>query len=188
MALDATQVRVAGTGGLYKGPLGQAEPADSVVALDAAFLNLGYFSADGAVMGFSDTVNNTFAWQSAALVRTSRTETLTTLAFNPIQSRGSVLEAFHSGSQITEITPGSEYRMPIAPAIADPASWVFDAIDGGLHYRYYIPNGEITERGDVMHLNGEPIGYPMTMTFYPDATGFLVYLLSDDGALGDDIT
>ncbi len=189
MSLNAAEVRVAGTGALYKAPLGTAEPATSIVALAADYENLGYMSSDGLGMSFEDSVNNTFAWQNAALVRTSRTETLTKLTFTPIQTRGSVLEAFHSGSQITEpISESGEYRMPIAPAIADPSTWVFDAIDGGIHMRYWIPNGEVTERGELMHVNGEPIGYPMTMTFYPDSSGFLAYLLSNDAAMEEGVT
>lgn len=185
MALNAAEVVVAGTGGLYKGPLGQAKPATSVAALDAAFLNLGYFSADGVAISFEDSVQNHFAWQNSALVRTSRTETLTKLAFQPIQTRGSILEAFHAGSQVA--VNGAEWELAIKPAISDRATWVFDAIDGANHYRWYIPNGEITERGDLMHVAGEPVGYPMTMTFYPDATGTLAYLLSNDTAVALDI-
>ncbi len=187
MTLNAAEVRVAGTGALYKAPLGEAEPANSTAVLAANFEHLGYVSSDGVEMSFEDSVNNTFAWQNSALVRTSRTETLTKMTFTFLQTRGSVLEAFHSGSEITEPATG-EYRLPIAPAVADPSTWIFDAIDGGIHMRYYIPNGEITERGSLMHVNGEPIGYPMTMTFYPDSSGNLAYLLSNDAAMAEGVT
>lgn len=183
MALVASEVLVAGTGALYKGPLGTAEPATSVATVDPAFEHLGYFSADGVPISFEDSTDNTVAWQNAQVVRSTRTETLTKLTFTPIQTRGSVLEAFHAGSTMTEPTTGN-FRLPVAPAVADPSTWVFDAVDGPKHLRYYIPNGEITERGEIMHANGTPIGYPMTMTFYPDDSGFLFYLLSDVAAMG----
>lgn len=186
MAQIASEVFVAGKGGLYKAPLGTAKPADSTVVLDAAYKNLGYFSSDGVGISFEDSVQNIFAWQGAALVRTVRTETLTKLTFKPIQTRGSVLEAFHPGSQITEPTTGN-WEMDIIPAEADPATWVFDAFDGTKRMRYYIANGEITERGELMHVNGEALGYPMTMTFYPSDTGSVGTVQSNIAAVGIDI-
>lgn len=186
MSLTASEVLVAGTGGLYKAPLATAQPADSSVALNAAYENLGYFTSDGVAISFEDSVNNTFAWQGSALVRSSRTETVTKLTFNPIQTRGSVLETFHSGSEVTLASAGN-WEIQIKPATSDRATWVFDAIDGTKHQRWWIPNGEITERGDIMHQNGEPIGYPMTMTFYPDSTGVLAYLMSDDSAFAQGV-
>lgn len=168
MSTVASEVLVAGTGALYKGPFGTAAPADSQAVLDAGFENLGYFSSDGVPINFADSVDNIVPWQNAQVVRSTRTETLTTLAFMPIQTRGSVLEAFHAGSVMTEPTPG-EFLMDIVPAVADPSTWLFDAFDGTKKMRWYIPNAEITERGEIMHANGSPIGYPMTITMYPDS-------------------
>ena len=45
--LDATNVRVGITGGLYKAPVGSTAPTDATTALDAAFINLGYVSQEG---------------------------------------------------------------------------------------------------------------------------------------------
>ena len=178
MALVAAEVLVAGTGALYKAPLGTTAPTDSGGALDAAFEHLGYFSSDGVPINFADSVDNLVAWQTAQVVRATRTETLTTLAFTPIQTRGSVLETFHPGSVLTEPTT-DEFLMDIKPATADPSAWVFDAFDGTKRMRWSIPNGEVTERGEIMHANGAAIGYPMVVTFYPDANNNLATLLSN---------
>ncbi len=182
MTTVASEVLVAGTGALYKAPLGTTAPATHAAALDAAFENLGYFTSDGVPINFADSVDNIVAWQSAQVVRATRTETLTTLSFTPIQTRGSVLEAFHAGSVLTEPS-ADEYLMNIVPAVADPSAWIFDAFDGTKRMRWSIPNGEITERGEIMHANGSPIGYPMTITFYPDDNGNLATLLSNIVAL-----
>lgn len=179
----ASEVLVAGTGGLYRAPLGTAKPADSTIALDPAFEGLGFFSSDGVPISFNDSVDNIIAWQGAVVVRSTITETLTTIAFTPIQTRGSVLETFHPGSVVTEPTTGN-FEIAVKPRVATPQTWVFDAIDGTKHIRYYIPNGEVTERGEIMHANGEPIGYPMTITFYPDGNGNIMEILSNDAAFG----
>lgn len=177
----ASEVLVAGTGGLYRAPLGTAKPATSVIALDPDFEGLGYFKSDGVSIGFSDSVDNIIAWQGAVVVRSTVTETLTTVSFTPIQTRGSVLETFHPGSIVSDVG-GGEFEMAVKPRVATPQTLVFDAVDGTKHLRYYIPNAEMTERGDQMHVNGEPIGYPMTWTFYPDGDGNLFYILSNNPA------
>ena len=80
-------------------------------------------------------------------------------------------------------SPGADlYRMEVKPVIADPRQWVLDVIDGTRHIRMYVGNGEITERGDVSYSNGELVGYPITISFYPDESGNLLVKMSDDDA------
>lgn len=181
MALDAPQVRVGITGQLYKAPLGTPEPADSTSVLDPAYGGLGYFNDEGTTESWADSVDNIVAWQGATVVRSSVTESVGTLAFTPIQTNAAVLQAFHRGSTITEPSAGN-FRLPVKPISADPSTWVFDAIDGDKHIRLWLPNSEVTERGQVMYANGQPIGYPMTITCYPDENGDLMVKLSDDAA------
>jgi hypothetical protein len=73
MALDATQIRVAGTGAIWKAPVGSVLPTDSTTALDAAYRNLGY-----AKTGFTVTpslkTTPVNAWQSTNILRNINTE------------------------------------------------------------------------------------------------------------------
>lgn len=179
MALQADQVRVGITGELYKAPLGTAAPTDSTGALNAAFVGLGYVSEDGVTENWDDSVDNIVAWQNATTVRAAVTESTATLACMLIQTNADVLEAFHRGSTVTEPSPG-DYQIDVKPIEANPSAWVFDVIDGTIHQRIYIGNGEITERGEVMYANGEPIGFPITITCYPDTNGNLMQKFSDD--------
>lgn len=181
MALQADQVRVGITGEVYKSPLGTAAPTSAISALNAAYVGLGYVSEDGVTEAWDDSVDNIVAWQNATTVRAAVTESTATLAFTLIQTNADVLEAFHRGSEVTEPSPGV-YKLEVKPIEADPATWVFDVIDGTIHQRIYIGNGEVTERGEVMYANGEPIGYPITITCYPDSDGNLMVKWSDDVA------
>lgn len=178
MSLSAPEVIVAGTGALYKAPFGTTAPATSDAALDAAYEHLGYFHSDGVPINFADSVDNIVPWQGASVVRSTRTETVATLTFQPIQTRGSVVEAFMLGSTLTEPST-DEFEMEVKPPVADPSAWVFDAFDGTKKLRWVINNGEVTERGEMMHKNGDPIGYPMTVTFYPDTDGNLAVIRSN---------
>lgn len=179
MVLDATQVRVGITGQVYRAPLGSTSPTDSVSALAAAFVGLGYVGEDGVEENWDDSVDNIVAWQNATVVRAAVTESQGTLEFMLIQTNKAVLEAFHRGSTITEPSPGN-FRMDVKPIVADPRMWVLDVVDGAKHERILVGNGEITQRGSIMYRNGEPIGYPMTITAYPDANGNLMVKWSDD--------
>lgn len=179
MALQADQVRVGITGEVYKAPKGTTAPTDATGALDAAFVGLGYVSEDGVTENWDDSVDNIVAWQNATTVRSAVTESTGTLAFTLIQTNADILEAYHRGSTMTEPSPG-EYQLDVKPIQSDPSAWVLDVIDGNVHERIFIGNGEITERGEVMYANGEPIGYPVTITFYPDTNGNLMQKFSDD--------
>ena len=37
--------------------------------------------------------------------------------------------------------------------------------------RIVVPNAKITEVGDVSYVDGEPIGYEVTLSAFPDADG-----------------
>lgn len=186
MALDATQVRVGITGQLYKAPLGTALPSSPTQQLSQAFTGLGYVSEEGVVENWDDSVDNIIAWQNATTVRSSTTESTGTLALTLIQTRGSVLEAFHRGSHIVE-PDLNQFRMDVKPIVADPSVWVLDVIDGDKHIRIVLGNAEITERGEITYANGDPIGYPITITCYPDEAGNLMQKWSNDVAWGEDI-
>jgi len=49
-------------------------------------------------------------------------------------------------------------------------SFILDVVDGAELLRTYIPQGEVTEVGDVVYASGSAIGYEVTITAYPDTT------------------
>lgn len=178
-AIDATEVRVGITGELFSAPLGTTLPTDSTTALAAAYKGLGYVSDDGVTEAWDDSVDQITAWQNATVVRSATTQSIGTLALTLIQTRGNVLEAFHRGSQITQPTTG-KFQLDVKPIVADPRVWVLEVVDGTVHMRIVLGNAEITERGEVVYKNGEPIGYPITISCYPDTNGNLMQKWSDD--------
>lgn len=183
MTLQAEQVRVGITGEVFKAPRGTAAPTGPVAALDAAFVGLGYVSEDGVTESHEDSVENIVAWQNAQVVRATRTESLATIACAFLESKGSVLEAFHPGSNLVESPPGT-FKLEVKPPEAEPSAWVLDVVDGDKHLRIYVGNGEVTERGEIAYVNGDAIMYPITITCYPDSDGNLMVKWSDDPAWG----
>jgi hypothetical protein len=55
-------------------------------------------------------------------------------------------------------------------------------VDGDVDIRIVIPDGQVTERGDVTYANGEAIGYDVTVTAYPDDSGVKAYIYRDETA------
>lgn len=185
--LLAEEVRVGITGAVYKAPASTAKPATSVAVLAADYTGMGYVNEDGLTENHEDSTSQIVAWQGAVVVRSVRTDSTATIAFTLIQTRGSVLEAFHPGSQMTEPTAGN-FELEVKPPEVDRGVWLFDVVDGDKHIRIYCGDAEVTERGEVVYSNGgDAISYPFTLTCYPDADGNLMVKMSDDPAWGLDI-
>ncbi|MET9953506.1 hypothetical protein ABZ135_18415 [Streptomyces sp. NPDC006339] len=182
MSLDASEVRVAITGELLSAPLGTTAPTNASSALPAAWLGHGYVSDDGVTENWDDSVDNIVAWQNATTVRAARTESTLTLACTLIQTRGSNLELFYPGSQV--VSSGAEWKIDVKPPTSDRRSFVLDVIDGNELIRIYLPNAELTERGEVPYQSGEAVGYPVTITAYPGSGNVLMTKFSNSAAWG----
>jgi hypothetical protein len=179
MSLLAAAVRVGITGESYWGPTSTPAPTTSVSALNAAFIGGGYVSEDGITESYDDTIEDIIAWQNATIVRAVTTASKATLAMTLIESKGEVAKLFHKGSTIAVVSAG-QWKMDVVAPTADPKSFVFDIIDGVKHLRIYVATGEVTERGEIVYANGEPIGYPVTITCYPSSTNVILTKYVDD--------
>lgn len=180
MALNATYVRVGVTGELYAAVTGTPRPANSTAALNAAYTGMGYVSDEGVTESLDESVDRIVAWQGATVVRTTVTEATATLEMTLIETKAAVLELFHKGSTVTELG-GGHYKIDVKPPTEKRQQFVLDVLDGTKHIRFDIPDGEVTERGEIVYANGEPIGYPVTIICYP-VSGVLYTKYSDDAA------
>jgi len=183
MPLLGTAVRVGITGELYAGPTTSDAPTTSVSALDSDYTGEGYISDEGVTESYEDTVEEIVAWQGARVVRANTTESKATLQCTLIETKGKVLELFHKGSTIAVVSAG-QWKMDVKVPTPDERSFVFDVLDGTKHLRLYVARGEVTERGEIVYANGEPIGYNITITCYADANGILLTKFSDDANWG----
>lgn len=183
MSLLAAAVRVGVTGELYVAPTSTAAPTTSVSALNASFIGLGYVDEDGVTEAYDETVEDIVAWQGARVVRSTTTESKATLSCRLIETKGETLELYHKGSSVSVVSSG-QWKIDVVAPTPDPRSFVFDVLDGTKHIRIYVPNGEVTERGEIVYANGEPIGYEITITCYADANGIVLTKFSDDANWG----
>ncbi len=102
--LNAGQVRVAGTGHLYKAPLGTALPSDSTTAWNPAFVDLGY-ATDGFTMTQDYKTKDVTGWQTLELLRLIPISLDRSFGFELQQSNRDTLALAWGGATITPV-PG----------------------------------------------------------------------------------
>jgi hypothetical protein len=168
--LDSTKVRVAVTGAAYVAPRTLTAPTNATVALGADAKDLGYISDGGITETRDRSTNQIRAWQNSALVREPVTESSITYNFVLIETKKETIEAYYGS------TVAADGSIKIDPSrTGGRKSYIFDVIDGDDIIRIYVPNGEITEVGDQTYVNGDPIGYEVTVTGYATTVGDEVY-------------
>ena len=163
MALDSDNVRVAVTGAVYVAPTGTSAPTATDSALNVAFVDLGYLSADGISENIDRTTAQIRSWQRGSLVREVTSEATFSVTLTMIETKEDVLELYFGASNVSgkfEIDPSSS---------GGRKSFVYDVVDGTNIERTYIPAGEVTAVGPRTLASGEAVGYNVTITAYADA-------------------
>lgn len=129
------------------------------------FADLGYIGEDGvtqSVPGAGD-VERIKAWQNGATVRTIRTpsDDLPTWSFVLLETKRETIELYY-GTTVTSTATEGSYDIDVQDA-RPKKSFVIDVIDGAELERVYVPLGVVSEIGDKVYANGEPIGYEVTI-------------------------
>jgi hypothetical protein len=161
MANSAANVRVGAQGIIYHAPLLTALPTDTSTALNVAFVDVGYISEDGFSYTVDQASNDTRAW-GGDLIRRITNEFGLTMTFTMVEHNANSVAAFYGN--------GSASAWEVKNVIVRKA-WVAHITDGAKIRRIVVPDGEVTERGDVTFATADVVGYPITVTAYPNATG-----------------
>jgi hypothetical protein len=164
MALTSANVRVAITGSISKGPTSATLPTSTSATL-TGFTDLGYIGEDGVTEARDQSSEKIKAWQRGENVRTVITEGSLTYKFVMIETSKVTVETFYQSTATSAATEGSITVYPTAQA--GRFAWVFDVADDPQSIRVVIPEGEVTEVGEVKYANGEAIGREITITAYP---------------------
>ncbi len=171
-------------GAIFRAPLTVKLPTTAKEALAEGFENLGYISDSGLVNSNSPSSSSVKAW-GGDTVGNYQTDKPDTFKFTMLESlRSAVLKAVYGDSNVTgELTTGMTVKANSTEQEAK--AWVSDMIlQGGVLKRVVIPQGRVTEVGDVTYVDGEPIGYEVTISAEPDTAGntHYEYLLKGEAA------
>jgi len=166
--VTASNVAVGVTGDVSVAPTGTTLPTNSQVALNAAFEAVGYISEDGVTQSISEDITDLKAWQNGDVVRKIQTAHDLTFAFTMIETSDTTLATYYGNYAAGAVEiDGTQLAHK---------SWVIDVVDGDDDIRVVIPDGQITERGDIVYQNGDAIGYPVTITAFPDGSSNKAYM------------
>lgn len=167
MATNSANVRVAVSGEVSVGPTTATAPASETATL-TGFTGLGFVSDAGVTEGRSRSTNDIKAWQGGTTVRTVVTDGTLTYHFTLLETTKATIELAY-GTTVTQTSPNGSYVI-VPTSTGGRKSFVVDVVDGANLKRIYVAQGEITDVGDTVYANGEPIGYEVTLTCYADAT------------------
>lgn len=159
------------TGGVYAAVSSTTPPTDATTALGAAFKCLGYVSEDGLTNSNSPEVETIKAW-GGDVVLTPVTGKDDTFQFTLIEVlNDEVLKVVYNSANVTgAIATGLTVKANASEY--DSHVWVFEMVLGtDTLKRVVIPDGVITEVGDITYVDGEPVGYELTITARPDSSG-----------------
>lgn len=187
MANSAAKV-VAGvplaTGGILIGALTAAEPSTAISAL-TGFTAAGYIGEDGVTETNERSTDRIRAW-GGDTVKVVQTEHNVTYQFTFLETlNADVLKAVYGTSNVTTtaatVSTGTLHEVAINASTLPHQSYVFEIKDGLAKVRIYIPDGQITEVGDITYSDSEVIGYQVTVECFADELGNKAYKFLDDG-------
>lgn len=168
----AAKPKVAGA--IYRAPLGTTLPQNAVDELDAAFEEMGYVSEDGVSENISRESESIKAWggDTVLVTQTSKEDTFT---WKLIESLNIVAMKATYGDD--NVTGSAQEGITIKSNSKELGShvYVIDALFGSRAFRMLIPDGSVTEIGEIVYRDNEPVGYELTITAKADADGNTAY-------------
>ena len=179
------------TGAIKHAPLGTAIPtlADikkAGVTLNQAFTGNEYVSEDGLTLTPSRSTTDIKDW-SGATVRKVLESFDGTLSWTMISTnKGALSIAFGSGHVTTSAAAtdhGAQVQAALGAYLPEEQAWVFLMKDGDARIVIAVPDGQITEVGEVTFASNAAVGWNVTLSCYPDTNGNCIYIMTDDGVV-----
>lgn len=161
-------------GAISVAPTGTTLPTSSSATLDSSFVGLGYVSEDGVSVEITRDSEEIKAW-GGDTVLTPQTGFAEKFKFKLIESlKDAVRKTAFGDSNVTgSLADGLTTKVNSSELAAK--SWVIDTIMNGAANRIVIPNGKVTEIGEIVYVDNEPVGYELTVTALPDSSGNCSY-------------
>ena len=162
------------TGGVRIGPLGATPPTDATTALDAAFKATGYVGEDGLTEATERSTEKVKAW-GGDTVKVLQTDYSVTYSFTFLETlNADVLKTVYGDDNVTstaaDATKGALHVVKLNSETLPHKSFVFDMKDGDARIRIHVPDGQVTETGEVTYNDGEVVGYQVTVEAFRDST------------------
>lgn len=162
MTLATDEIIIGGNGRLYAAPEDTPLPNYIDDPLNAAFLDVGYTTDDGAKFTDDKTTNSVRPWQSFYPVRVHVTERSGKLEVTLLQwNEGNMVLAFGGGG-MTEPQPNKFRYHPPQPEELAVVALVLDVEDGTRNFRVTIGRAFVTSSVESTFAKTGPAMLPLT--------------------------
>lgn len=168
---NVTAGKPATTGAIYCGPLATQLPTDAKTALNAGFKCLGYVSEDGLKNDNSPETSNVKAWggDTVLALQTAKEDKF---VFKLIEAMNEEVLKVIYGSGNVSGTLSTGITIEANADEAEQCAWVFEMVlKGGYLKRIVVPKASVTDLGSITYSDSDAVGYDVTITAVPDASG-----------------
>jgi hypothetical protein len=158
-------------GAIYSAPLGTALPTDATTALNEAFKSLGYISEDGLTNTNSPESELIKSWggDTVVVVQTDKPDTFT---YTLIEATNvDVLKEVYGQDNVTGTLETGIIIQANAKELEEHCLVVDMVLKGGVLKRIAVPNGKVSEIGEISYADADAIGYETTLQAMPDTAG-----------------
>lgn len=177
----------AGTGGLWRAPLGTALPTDTTTDLTNTYTGLGYIDEDGVTISIDRPSTPQYSWGGFKLASLQQHYN-PSLSFKLVQVLDAdVLKAVHSDTNVT-VTAATQSAGTITTVEWNPllnvnSVWVVAGFYQSATFRLAIPDARITSTRDMRLTHKALAVWDCTLELFPDSAGNFAYQIWDDGVV-----
>ena len=175
------------TGMFFHAPAGTALPAYPSAELAEAWEEVGFVAQDGITWHHGRSGEVLKDW-SNTIRRVLESSDDKTIAVPIISTTEEVLKTIFGAGNVeataADTTHGNLLKVASAAGImSGEEAFLFLMKDGDARVVIVVPNGQITEVGDVTFVSNNAIGWQVTLSTYPDSDGNSIYIMTDDGVV-----
>lgn len=172
------------TGAILTGPVTSTVPATIDDFVFTGLVDSGYVNEDGVTITPSDSTESIKDW-SGAEIRRILTEFTGTIAWTHLELSAGAARNYFGDDQVTATvatqTKGSQMKAALGKNTLPVKSWYFKIKDGTRRMIVFVPNGQVTSRGEIPLSATGAVTLPVELATYPDAAGQNIYIFTDDG-------
>lgn len=154
-------------GAVSVAPLGSKLPTDTTTPLDVAFKALGYISEDGMTNENSAESDDIKAWggDTVMSVQTGKSDIFTYTLIEGLNIE--VLKEVYGADNVSGTLSEGITVKANSKELQEHVIVVDMVMRGGVLKRIVIPQGKVTEIGEITYKDDETVGYETTVTAFP---------------------
>lgn len=168
---NVTTAKPAVAGAISIAPKGTTLPTDATTALAEAFESMGYVSDEGITNENSPSTETIRAW-GGDVVHVYSSEKPDTFQYTLIEALNMTVLKYVYGEDNVTGTLQTGIAIKANNLTDSEFVVVIDMImREGVLKRIVIPDGKVSEIGEIVYSDDEAVGYDTTLTCMPDASG-----------------